>query len=81
MPKLRVLSGDEVIQIFVGFGFTLVSQKGSHAKLKRVSAEGESQTLIVPLHRELDRATLRAIFNQACRYVPSEQLGPYFYTA
>ncbi len=81
MPKLRVLSGDEVIQIFLRFGFSLVSQKGSHAKLKRVSAEGENQTLIVPLHRELDRGTLRAIFNQACRYIPSQQLGPHFYSA
>jgi len=81
MPRLKVLSGAEVIQIFQDFGFSLVSQKGSHAKLKRRSPEGESQTLIVPLHRELDRGTLRAIFNQACRYIPSEQLSPHFYSA
>ncbi len=79
MPKLRVLSGDQVIRIFRDFGFSLVSQKGSHAKLKRLSPNGETQTLIVPLHHELDRGTLRAIFNQACRYIPSEKLSPRFY--
>jgi predicted RNA binding protein YcfA (HicA-like mRNA interferase family) len=81
MPKLKVLSGNEVIEILREFGFFVVSQKGSHAKLRRISATGETQTLIVPLHRELDRGTLRAIFHQACRYIPSDQLGPRFHTA
>jgi predicted RNA binding protein YcfA (HicA-like mRNA interferase family) len=29
MPKLRVLSGDEVVQILLHFGFSVASQKGS----------------------------------------------------
>lgn len=62
MPKLRRLSGPEVVKILGLFGFVLHSQRGSHLKLKRRSASGESQTLTVPNHRELDTGTCHGIF-------------------
>jgi predicted RNA binding protein YcfA (HicA-like mRNA interferase family) len=34
MPRLRRLSGAEVISILNRFGFTVHSQRGSHAKLR-----------------------------------------------
>ncbi|HHP7231190.1 MAG TPA: type II toxin-antitoxin system HicA family toxin [Xenococcaceae cyanobacterium] len=37
MPKLRRLSGVEVIAILKRFGFEIYSQRGSHVKLRRVS--------------------------------------------
>lgn len=80
MPKLRRLSGDEVITILGQFGFQVHAQRGSHVKLRRVVSAGERQTLTLPRHRELDRGTLRAILRQASRFVPGEQLSPYFYT-
>jgi len=40
---------------------------------------GKKQTLTVPRHRELDKGTLRAVFRQALRYIPEEQMRPYFY--
>lgn len=79
MPKLRVLSGIEVCKILKKFGFATVTQKGSHLKLSRQIKGSEKQTLTIPNHEELDRGTLRAIFNQASRYVPSDELGAYFY--
>ncbi len=79
MPKLRVLSGREVIKILSKFGFEVVSQKGSHVKLRRVLPDGTKQTLTVPLHEELDKGTLKAIFKQASRYIPEEELKQYFY--
>ena len=54
-------------------------QKGSHAKLRRLTASGESQTLTIPDHRELDTGTLRAIIRQASRYMPVDDLQPRFY--
>ena len=33
MPKLRTLSGSEVVKIFTSFGFQIAHQKGSHVKL------------------------------------------------
>lgn len=47
-------------------------------KLKRVGLEG-AQFLTVPTHASLDIGTLRAILRQASRFIPEEQLHPYFY--
>ena len=80
MPRLRRLSGDEVVRILARFGFAVLSQKGSHAKLRRTTAEGHKQSLTVPRHGELDTGTCRAIFRQASRYVPESELAPFFYS-
>jgi predicted RNA binding protein YcfA (HicA-like mRNA interferase family) len=81
MPgRLRRLSGREVMAILCEFGFERISQKGSHAKLRRVGIDGASQTLVIPLHDELDTGTLRAIVRQASRYIPESDLRPHFYS-
>ncbi|MCD6473547.1 MAG: type II toxin-antitoxin system HicA family toxin [Thermoplasmata archaeon] len=79
MSKLKLLSGKEIIKIFSKFGFEIVSQRGSHVKLRRILENGTKQTLTVPIHDELDKGTLKAIFRQALRYIPEEELRPYFY--
>ncbi len=35
MPKLKPLSGKDVIKILNKFGFEIETQKGSHVKLRR----------------------------------------------
>jgi len=80
MPKLRRLSGADTIRIFANFGFAVHKQKGSHVKLRRVSPNREVQTLTIPNHAELDTGTARAIIRQATRYIPEEELPPFFYT-
>jgi predicted RNA binding protein YcfA (HicA-like mRNA interferase family) len=42
-------------------GFNEVSQRGSHLKLRNKAG----RTVIVPMHRELARGTLRSILRQA----------------
>jgi predicted RNA binding protein YcfA (HicA-like mRNA interferase family) len=79
MPRMRVLSGGDTVNIFKKFGFTIITQQGSHIKLRRVH-NNHKQTLTIPLHDELDRGTLMAIFRQASKYIPEERLRPYFYT-
>jgi predicted RNA binding protein YcfA (HicA-like mRNA interferase family) len=80
MPKLRHLSGEEVIRILEHFGFSVVAQVGSHVKLRRIGPTGEKQTLTIPRHKELDAGTLRAILRQASGYIPNEEIKPYFYS-
>ena len=80
MPRLRRLSGNDVITIMARFGFRRHSQKGSHVKLRRTLDSGRNQNLSVPLHHELARGTLHSIFNQAARFVSEQDLRPYFYT-
>lgn len=79
MPKLKPLSGKEVIKIFLSFGFEVASQKGSHIKLRRILPDNSKQTLTVPNHPELDTGTLRAIYRQALRYIPDSNLRNHFY--
>jgi len=79
MPKLKRLTGEDVIRILSGFGFEIVFQRGSHAKMRRILSDGTKQTLTIPRHKELDKGTLKAILRQALRYIPEEQLRPHFY--
>jgi len=69
MPKLRVLSGQDVLRILDSFGFATIAQRGSHIKVRRLLPSGPHQSLTVPLHREIDRGTLMAIYRQACRFI------------
>jgi len=80
MPKLRTLSGNDLIRTFARFGFQEISQRGSHVKLRRVLANGVRENLTVPLHDELDRGTSQAIYRQAARYITEAELRPHFYT-
>lgn len=80
MPKLKQLSGQDVVKIFSQFGFESASQKGSHIKLRRITKES-NQMLTIPLHKELDKGTLKAIYRQSLKYIPEEKLKEYFYTA
>lgn len=78
-PRLKRLSGKEVLSVLSKVGFSAYSQKGSHVKLRRTYS-GETQTLTIPLHDELDIGTLRAIVRQASRFVPEDQLKKGFYS-
>lgn len=79
MGKMKILSGHAVVSVLIGFGFSVVSQKGSHVKLARVLSGGERQVLTLPLHDELDRGTMKALFRQASRYIPEDALIPHFF--
>lgn len=78
-PKLKILSGSEVITVLERFGFQEHSRRGSHIKLRRIH-EDQRQTLTVPAHDELDKGTLKAILRQASRFVPESELRPFFYS-
>ena len=78
-PRLRRLSARELCQALGRFGFEVVAVRGSHAKLRRTTTDGHRQTLTIPLHRELASGALRAIFRQACRFVPEEELRRLFF--
>ncbi len=78
-PGLRRLSAREVLRILKSFGFQVVATRGSHAKLRRVNAEGRRETLTLPLHKELDLGTIQAIYRQAARFIPESELRKRFY--
>jgi len=62
MSKLPVLSGEKCIKALTKEGFYSKRQEGSHVTLRR---DEPFCQLVVPLHKELDRGTLRAIIRHA----------------
>ena len=61
--KYPVLSAREIVSALHKVGFEEVSQKGSHKKLRNDS--DPPRTVIVPMHNEVARGTLRSILEQA----------------
>ena len=61
--KYPLLSARKIIQALHKAGFEEVSQRGSHRKLKNGSIP--TRTVIVPMHDEVARGTLRSILEQA----------------
>ena len=64
MSKLPAISGRQVVRVLTRIGFVIVGRKGSHVRLKRRRGE-EVLIVIVPMHRELAKGTLRSILKQA----------------
>lgn len=60
MPK--TVSGFELVKFLSRRGFQIYSRKGSHVKM--ISIPRNAKT-IVPMHKEISRGTLNAIFKQA----------------
>lgn len=81
MPRLRRLTGKQIIAILEGFGFGIDRIRGSHHMLRRV-VNGQNQTVTVPVHgnKPLSVGTLRGIYRQALDYIPEVQLKAAFYT-
>ena len=64
MPK-KVFSGKEVVKVLCKeFGFSFVSQRGSHVKLGKMAGRKEIVT-VVPLHKELAIGTFRGALDLA----------------
>ncbi len=62
MSKLPVVSGKKCIKVLEKFGFAVYRQRSSHVTLVR---ENPPNQTTVPLHKELDRGTLKAILKQS----------------
>ena len=61
MPELPVISGVECMNALAKLGYGIARVRGSH---HRLLCPGRPP-VTVPLHRELDRGTLRAVIRQA----------------
>jgi len=58
MVPLPVVSGEAAIRAFERAGWSRARQKGSHVSMVK---PGVNANLSVPLHKELDRGTLRKL--------------------
>lgn len=62
MPKLY--SARIILTALQRAGFSIISQKGSHIKLNKIT-EDKSFTVIVPNHKEIALGTFQSILKQA----------------
>lgn len=60
--KPPLVSGARVVKAFRRAGYCVTGQRGSHVKLYR---ESDENTVIVPLHPQVDRWTLKGILTDA----------------
>ncbi|MBU1323343.1 type II toxin-antitoxin system HicA family toxin [Patescibacteria group bacterium] len=58
MPKLPSVSSTQTIKALKKIGFVVISQKGSHIKLRRILPT-RKDTLTIPNHREIRKGTLK----------------------
>lgn len=79
MPKLRNLSAQEVITFFESHGFVVVSQKGSHIKLRK-SSSGNTVTTVIPNHKTIAKGTLHTIAKKSRGIISEEKVYQFFYT-
>ena len=63
MPKLKNLSGQDVLKIFAKFGFEKVDQEGSHIRM--TTRMRREHHVTVPDHKVLPLGTFRAIPREA----------------
>ena len=82
--RLKRLSSREVLRVLEGFGFEVESMRGSHAKLVRTSGGGrgereQREVLVVPIQRAPRIGTVRAVYRQASRFIPEDDLKPHFF--
>ncbi|MCY4211562.1 MAG: type II toxin-antitoxin system HicA family toxin [Gammaproteobacteria bacterium] len=84
MPRLKRLTVRAFLRILGRFGFEVISMKGSHAKLARVKQKGGNagtkEILVVSMHRKLSVGTIHAIYRQACRFIPEDDLREDFFS-
>jgi len=60
MPKLPVISAKELIKVLLRLDFRIISQRGSHIKLKRQIGDQE-RCLTIPNHKVIRKGTLKNI--------------------
>ena len=82
MPILKRLTSREILRIPCRLDFEVVSMKGSHAKLVSAPPEGytgQKEILVIAMHRKMSVGTIHAIYRQACRFIPGEELRKDFF--
>jgi predicted RNA binding protein YcfA (HicA-like mRNA interferase family) len=55
MPKIPQVSSADLIRVFKKLGYQIVTQRGSHIKMKNQ----EGKTVIIPNHKQIKKGTLK----------------------
>ena len=75
MPKLPQVSGSQLVKLLQSLGYEVVRQRGSHIRLKKITALGE-HAITVPAHKVIAKGTLSDIIGRVSLWnnIPREEL-------
>ena len=75
MPRLPQVSGRALLKLLNSLGYQVIRQKGSHIRLRKVSALGEHK-ITVPDHDTVAKGTLNDILTRVSLWnnIPKEEL-------
>ena len=79
-PNLRHIPGAEIVALLQSQGFVVIRQKGSHVRL-RIQQNEIIHAITIPLHREIDRGTLKSIVRSLQKCLTEEIIKKLFYTS
>ncbi len=76
MTKVPSLNYDKVVNALRRAGWVVVRQRGSHIRLKKVTALGE-HTITIPAHKVIAKGTLSDIIGRVSLWnnIPREELN------
>ncbi len=76
MPKLPQVSGSDLVKLLQSLGYEVVRQRGSHIRLKKITASGE-HAITVPAHKVIAKGTLSDIIGKVSLWnnIPREELN------
>lgn len=75
MPKLPVVSGQQLVKLLTKLDYTIIRQRGSHVRLKKETKIGE-HIITVSAHKEIAKGTLNDILSKISMWngIPKEDL-------
>ncbi len=75
MPKLPQASGSDLVKLLQSLGYEVVRQRGSHIRLKKITALGE-HAITIPAHKVIAKGTLSDIIGRVSLWnnIPREEL-------
>ena len=63
MPRLPQVSGSQLVKLLKSLGYEVIRQRGSHIRLKKVTALGE-HAITIPAHKVIAKGTLGDIIGK-----------------
>lgn len=76
MPRLRVISGRELVRVLVSEGFTVERIVGSHYSLKNPYI---SRLVVIPVHNTIAKGTFASIVKEILPFVSEKTIKKYLY--
>ncbi len=75
MPKLPVISGNQLVKMLSKLGYKIIRQRGSHVSLRKIT-EVREHNITVPKHTEIAKGTLSDILSKISIWnnIPKDKL-------